>query len=70
MYMMAHLSYLSPLVYNMRYVSSGATTIDMADHYGSAELIVGEYIKQQGGGSHDNIQVCTKWVPKPGRYRQ
>ena len=38
----------------------------MADHYGSAELIVGEYIKQQGGGSHDNIQVCTKWVPKPG----
>lgn len=49
-----------------RYVEAGATSIDMADHYGSAELIVGEYIKQQGG-THENIQVFTKWVPKPGK---
>eukprot|EP00729_Bicosta_minor_P015758 gene15758-20753_t len=48
-----------------KYVEAGATSIDMADHYGSAELIVGEYIKQQGG-THENIQVFTKWVPKPG----
>ncbi len=44
------------------YVSSGLTTFDMADHYGSSEEIVGEYKQQQG----DDVQLLTKWVPKPG----
>lgn len=45
------------------YVESGFTTFDMADHYGSAEIIAGvcktNYAKQP-------VQLLTKWVPKPG----
>ncbi len=44
------------------YVDAGFTTFDMADHYGSAEEIAGLFRQQ-----HDqNIQLLTKWVPKPG----
>jgi aryl-alcohol dehydrogenase-like predicted oxidoreductase/enamine deaminase RidA (YjgF/YER057c/UK114 family) len=46
------------------YVEAGFTTFDMADHYGSAEEIVGAYLKEYGAGS---VQLFTKWVPKPGR---
>jgi aryl-alcohol dehydrogenase-like predicted oxidoreductase len=46
------------------YVASGFTTFDMADHYGSAELIAGHLRKKQGGS--DQVQFCTKWVPSPG----
>jgi aryl-alcohol dehydrogenase-like predicted oxidoreductase/enamine deaminase RidA (YjgF/YER057c/UK114 family) len=46
-----------------RYVESGFTTFDMADHYGSAEDIAGVFCKRYGG---KNIQLLTKWVPKPG----
>ena len=45
------------------YVDAGLTTFDMADHYGSAELVAGIFQSQQGGGA----QCLTKWVPKPGR---
>jgi len=45
------------------YVEAGVTTFDMADHYGSAEEIVGHFNKQLGG--HD-AQFLTKWVPQPG----
>src|SRR5262245_14820105 len=43
------------------YVASGLTTFDMADHYGSAELIAGHY-RATGG----DVQLLTKWVPSPG----
>lgn len=45
------------------YVEAGCTTFDMADHYGSAELIAGKYRK-----AHPDlpVQLFTKWVPKPG----
>jgi aryl-alcohol dehydrogenase-like predicted oxidoreductase/enamine deaminase RidA (YjgF/YER057c/UK114 family) len=45
------------------YVDAGFTTFDMADHYGSAELIVGLYRT-----AHPEVptQLFTKWVPKPG----
>jgi len=46
-----------------QYVAAGLTTFDMADHYGSAELVVGRYRSQQGGAA----EMLTKWVPKPGR---
>jgi len=46
------------------YVEAGFTTFDMADHYGSAEKIVGLFLKQHGAGS---AELFTKWVPKPGR---
>jgi aryl-alcohol dehydrogenase-like predicted oxidoreductase/enamine deaminase RidA (YjgF/YER057c/UK114 family) len=45
------------------YVEAGFTSFDMADHYGSAELIAGLYRT-----AHTDIptQLFTKWVPKPG----
>lgn len=45
------------------YVEAGLTTFDMADHYGSAELVAGLYRSRSGAPA----QMLTKWVPKPGR---
>ena len=45
------------------YVEAGLTTFDMADHYGSAEDIVGRYRQIAGAPA---AQCFTKWVPKPG----
>ncbi len=45
------------------YVEAGFTTFDMADHYGSAEVIAGLFAREHG---HDRVQLFTKWVPKPG----
>ena len=44
------------------YVDAGLTTFDMADHYGSAEVIAGELRRRRG----DAVQLLTKWVPEPG----
>ncbi len=43
------------------YADSGLTTFDMADHYGSAEVIAGAL-----GSRRDDVQLLTKWVPEPG----
>jgi aryl-alcohol dehydrogenase-like predicted oxidoreductase/enamine deaminase RidA (YjgF/YER057c/UK114 family) len=45
------------------YVRAGFTTFDMADHYGSAEVIAGLFAQEHG---HDCAQLFTKWVPKSG----
>jgi aryl-alcohol dehydrogenase-like predicted oxidoreductase/enamine deaminase RidA (YjgF/YER057c/UK114 family) len=45
------------------YVDAGLTTFDMADHYGSAELVAGRYRADARDGA---AQLFTKWVPKPG----
>jgi len=45
------------------YVAAGLTTFDMADHYGSAELVAGIFRSKHNG----DVQCLTKWVPKPGR---
>lgn len=45
-----------------RYVDAGLTTFDMADHYGSSELIAGHFSAESPG----EAQLLTKWVPKPG----
>jgi len=45
------------------YVDAGLTTFDMADHYGSAELVAGAY---RAGAREGAAQLLTKWVPKPG----
>ncbi len=47
-----------------RYVAAGLTTFDMADHYGSAEVICGHYRATRGGDAP--LETLTKWVPKPG----
>lgn len=51
--------------YMQPYVKAGLTTFDMADHYGSAELIAGAFKNQTQG--KDTVQLLTKWVPEPGR---
>ena len=44
-----------------RYADIGLTTFDMADHYGSAEVIAGALAARR-----DDVQLLTKWVPEPG----
>lgn len=44
------------------YVEAGFTTFDMADHYGSSEVIAGLYLKRHAAP----VQLFTKWVPSPG----
>lgn len=46
------------------YADAGLTTFDMADHYGSAEIIAGRFRRQRRDGQP--IQLLTKWVPTPG----
>lgn len=48
------------------YLDAGFTTFDMADHYGSAEDVTGRLIARQPA-LRQRLQVCTKWVPPPGR---
>lgn len=43
------------------YADAGLTTFDMADHYGSAEVVAGTF-----AAGRDDIQLLTKWVPEPG----
>ena len=43
------------------YADAGITSFDMADHYGSAELIAGIFRKKL---SNKPVQLLTKWVPK------
>ena len=50
------------------YVDTGFTTFDMADHYGSAEVIAGTFKRSQVHGNP--VQLLTKWVPKPGIITQ
>ncbi|MCF8063120.1 MAG: aldo/keto reductase [Deltaproteobacteria bacterium] len=45
------------------YIEAGFTTFDMADHYGSSEIIAGLYGEAYG---HDSAELFTKWVPVPG----
>ncbi|OLC38827.1 MAG: aldo/keto reductase [Gemmatimonadetes bacterium 13_1_40CM_4_65_7] len=46
------------------YVEAGLTTFDMADHYGPAEAVAGLF---RSRAPQYQIQLFTKWVPKPGR---
>ena len=43
------------------YAHDGFDTFDMADHYGSAELIAGEMLRRVPGA-----KAFTKWCPEPG----
>ena len=46
------------------YADAGLNTFDMADHYGSAEIIAGYFQKNSASGK--STHMLTKWVPKPG----
>ncbi len=53
------------------YLDAGFTTWDLADHYGPAEDLIGEFRRQlvatRGEESLSNLQAFTKWVPRPIR---
>lgn len=51
--------------YMTPYVKAGLTSFDMADHYGSSEIITGTFKNENPLG--DQVQLFTKWVPKPGK---
>jgi len=46
------------------YARDGFDTFDMADHYGSAELITGKLLARYEGSSRP--VAFTKWCPEPG----
>ena len=46
------------------YADTGFDTFDMADHYGSAELIAGRLLARYPGP--DRPVAFTKWCPEPG----
>jgi len=53
------------------YATEGFDTFDMADHYGSAEVISGRFLERAGEGAFDLPPDCrphmfTKWCPEPG----
>jgi aryl-alcohol dehydrogenase-like predicted oxidoreductase len=54
-----------------KYVDAGFTTWDLADHYGPAEDLIGEFRRQliatRGQAALANILAFTKWVPRPGK---
>ncbi len=43
-------------------VEAGMTSFDMADHYGSAEVVAGRLGRKRPSG----VERLTKWVPQPG----
>jgi aryl-alcohol dehydrogenase-like predicted oxidoreductase/enamine deaminase RidA (YjgF/YER057c/UK114 family) len=47
------------------YARAGFDTFDMADHYGSAELITGRLLARYGKGERRPL-AFTKWCPQPG----
>lgn len=53
-----------------RYHDAGYTTWDLADHYGPAEDLIGEFrrqmVAQRGQAAVSQVQAFTKWVPRPG----
>jgi aryl-alcohol dehydrogenase-like predicted oxidoreductase/enamine deaminase RidA (YjgF/YER057c/UK114 family) len=49
------------------YAAAGFDTFDMADHYGSAELITGELLAgPQARSFAQPVRAFTKWCPSPG----
>lgn len=50
------------------YHETGLTTWDLADHYGPAEDLVGDFHRAlaETSGSAAAVQAFTKWVPRPG----
>ena len=48
------------------YAAAGFDTFDMADHYGSAELIAGRCLARAAAASQKRPTIFTKWCPEPG----
>ncbi|MBD1261231.1 aldo/keto reductase [Maribacter polysiphoniae] len=50
------------------YALEGFTSFDMADHYGSSEIIAGTFKNNYEHGNQ--IRLFTKWVPEPGKINR
>ena len=54
----------------IEYHDAGFTTWDLADHYGPAEDLIGEFRRrlaaERGEDTVVDVQAFTKWVPQPG----
>ena len=50
-----------------KYVQAGFNTFDMADHYGSSEIILGKF---KNKFPQSDIKLFTKWVPSPGKINR
>lgn len=53
----------------LEYALAGFDAFDMADHYGSAELIAGRFLARVAGGEASGVHrpvALTKWCPTPG----
>ncbi|MET0430286.1 MAG: aldo/keto reductase [Microvirga sp.] len=48
------------------YAGDGFDSFDMADHYGSAELITGRFLARAAQGFERRPSAFTKWCPVPG----
>ena len=48
------------------YARSGFDTFDMADHYGSAEVVAGKTARILEAEGHPAPTIRTKWCPAPG----
>ena len=48
-----------------QYIEAGMSAFDMADHYGSAELLMGLF--HSSTDQRERVQLLTKWVPPPGK---
>jgi aryl-alcohol dehydrogenase-like predicted oxidoreductase/enamine deaminase RidA (YjgF/YER057c/UK114 family) len=51
--------------YMQPYLDAGLTSFDMADHYGSSEILAGTF--KNSLENKNGVQLFTKWVPKPGK---
>lgn len=51
--------------YMHAYKAAGFDTFDMADHYGTAEVISGAFRKSLT--APEEVKLFTKWVPEPGK---
>ena len=51
--------------YMQPYVENGLYAFDMADHYGSSEIITGTFKNNYTGS--EQVKLFTKWVPEPGK---
>jgi aryl-alcohol dehydrogenase-like predicted oxidoreductase len=54
----------------LEHFDAGFTTFDLADHYGPAEDLVGEFRRRLRGARGEealtHVRAFTKWVPEPG----
>ena len=53
----------------LAYARAGFDSFDMADHYGSAELISGRFLARVAAGEDGGVNrpaIFTKWCPQPG----